>query len=80
VLKRESELYKINDNQVDEEKARIDKAIDDVRQSLTIDAKQIESKLGKQSADTCLEDILPPEPEQEPNKSNNTNSGDSDRS
>ena len=30
--------------------------------------------------DTCLEDILPPEPEQKPNKSHNTNSGDSDRS
>jgi len=26
--------------------------------------------------DVCLEDILPPEPEQEPNKSHNTNSGD----
>jgi len=26
--------------------------------------------------DVCLEDILPPEPEQEPNESNNTNSGD----
>jgi hypothetical protein len=25
--------------------------------------------------DACLEDILPPEPEQEPNKSHNTNSG-----
>ena len=26
--------------------------------------------------DVCLEDIMPPEPEQEPNESNNTNSGD----
>jgi hypothetical protein len=26
--------------------------------------------------DACLEDILPPEPEQEPNRSHNTNSGD----
>ena len=51
VLKRESKLYKIDDAQVDEEKARIDKAIDDVRQSLTIDVKQIESQLGKRSAD-----------------------------
>ena len=51
VLKRESELYKIDDAQVDEEKARIDKAIDDVRQSLTIDVKRIESQLGKRSAD-----------------------------
>jgi phosphotransferase system enzyme I (PtsI) len=46
VLKRESEFYKIDDAQVDEEKARIDKAIDDVRQSLTIDVKRIESQLG----------------------------------
>jgi hypothetical protein len=30
--------------------------------------------------DACLEDILPPEPEQEPNKNHNTNSGDSDGS
>ena len=28
----------------------------------------------------CLGDVLPPEPEQEPNKSHKTNSGDSDRS
>jgi hypothetical protein len=30
--------------------------------------------------DACLGDILPPEPESEPNKSHNTNSGDSDGS
>jgi hypothetical protein len=30
--------------------------------------------------DACLGDILPPEPETEPNKSHNTNSGDSDGS
>ncbi|MHC4538946.1 MAG: phosphoenolpyruvate--protein phosphotransferase [Planctomycetota bacterium] len=54
VLKRDSELYKIDDAEVDGEKARIDKAIDDVRQSLTIDAKQIESQLGKESADIFL--------------------------
>jgi phosphotransferase system enzyme I (PtsI) len=54
VLKRDSILYKIDEAQVDEEKARIDKAIDDVRQSLTIDAKQIESQLGKGSADIFL--------------------------
>ena len=42
VLKQDSILYRIDDARVDEEKARIDKAIDDVRQSLTIDAKQIE--------------------------------------
>ena len=28
--------------------------------------------------DACLGDILPPEPEQEPNKSHNMNPGDSD--
>ena len=50
VLKQDSILYRIDDAQVDEEKARIDKAIDDVRQSLVIDAKQIESQLGEGSA------------------------------
>jgi phosphotransferase system enzyme I (PtsI) len=50
VLKQDSILYRIDDAQVDEEKARIDKAIDDVRQSLTIDAKRIENQLGKGSA------------------------------
>jgi phosphotransferase system enzyme I (PtsI) len=54
VLKRDSTLYKIDAAQVDEEKTRIDKAIDDVRQSLTIDAKQIESQLGKEAADIFL--------------------------
>ena len=34
--------------------ARIETAIEDVQQSLTIDAKQIEGKLGKQSADIFL--------------------------
>ncbi|MFC1636641.1 phosphoenolpyruvate-utilizing N-terminal domain-containing protein [Planctomycetota bacterium] len=59
VLRRDSELYKVDDAQVDEEKARIDKAIDDVRQSLTIDVKQIESKLGKESADSQLKQPTP---------------------
>jgi phosphotransferase system enzyme I (PtsI) len=54
VLKRESTLYKIENTQVDEEKSRIDKAIDDVRQSLTVDAKQIESRLGKGASDIFL--------------------------
>ena len=54
VLKRDSTLYKIDTAQVDEEKARIDKAINDVRQCLTIDAKQIESQLGKAAADIFL--------------------------
>ena len=50
-LLRDSELYLIDNTQIGEEKARIKKAIDDVRKCLTIDAKQIEGKLGKQSAD-----------------------------
>ena len=54
VLQRDTELYEIDTAQVGEEQARIDKAIDDVRQCLTIDAKQIEGKLGKQSADIFL--------------------------
>ena len=51
VLLRDSELYIIEDSHIDEEKARIHKAIDDVRKCLVIDAQQIENKLGKQSAD-----------------------------
>ena len=51
VLLRDSERYLIGDSQIDEEKARIKKAIDDVRICLTIDARQIEGKLGKHSAD-----------------------------
>ena len=54
VLLRDSELYLIDDTQIDEEKDRILKAIDDVRRCLVIDAKQIEGKLGKQSADIFL--------------------------
>ena len=54
VLQRDSELYVIDRAQIGEEKARIEKAIDDVRQNLTIDAKQIEGKLGKHSADIFL--------------------------
>ena len=51
VLRRDSELYEIDHAQIGNEKARIEKAIDDVRQSLTIDAKDVEGKLGKKSAD-----------------------------
>jgi len=54
VLQRDSELYIIDRAQIGEEKARIEKAIGDVRQSLTIDAKQIESKVGKQLSDIFL--------------------------
>ena len=54
VLKRDSEFYKIDDSQIADEQARIDKAIADVRHSLTIDAKRIENTLGKESADIFL--------------------------
>jgi phosphotransferase system enzyme I (PtsI) len=54
VLQRDTELYVIDRAQIGEEKARIETAIADVRQSLVIDAKQIEGKLGKQSADIFL--------------------------
>jgi phosphoenolpyruvate-protein phosphotransferase (PTS system enzyme I) len=54
VLRRDSELYEIDPDQIGDEKARIEKAIDDVRQSLTIDAKDVEGKLGKKSADIFL--------------------------
>ena len=54
VLRRDSELYEIDPAQIGDLKARIDKEIDDVRQSLTIDAKDVEGKLGKKSADIFL--------------------------
>jgi hypothetical protein len=46
-LQRDSELYQIDPAQVGEEQARIERALDDVRQSLTIDAKHIEGKLAR---------------------------------
>jgi phosphoenolpyruvate-protein phosphotransferase len=54
VLQRDSELYGIDPAQIGEEQARIDKTIDDVRHSLTIDAQQIERKLGRHSAEIFL--------------------------
>ncbi len=54
MLQRDSELYRIDPAEVGEEQARIERAIDDVRQSLTIDAKHIEDKLDKYSADIFL--------------------------
>ncbi len=54
VLKRDSEFYRIDETQIPDEQTRIDRAITDVRQSLTIDAKRIEGKLGKESADIFL--------------------------
>src|ERR1035437_3153399 len=49
VLQRDSELYHIDPAQVGEEQARIERAIADVRESLTIDAKHIEDQLDKKS-------------------------------
>ena len=54
MLQRDSELYHIDSAQVGEEQARIERAIDDVRQSLNIDANHIEGKLGKDLADIFL--------------------------
>jgi len=60
VLQRDSELYTVDHAQVEEEKARIEAAIVDVRQSLLIDAQRMEARLGKQSAAIFLaqEEIL----------------------
>lgn len=51
VLQRDSELSVIDHAQIENEKTRIEDAIIDVRQSLTLDAQRIEERLGKQSAD-----------------------------
>ncbi|MGE4089328.1 MAG: phosphoenolpyruvate--protein phosphotransferase [Candidatus Binatia bacterium] len=51
VLQRDSELYAIDQPQVEREIVRIVDAIDDVRQSLILDAQRMEARLGKQSAD-----------------------------
>lgn len=51
ILQRGNELYEVDDIQVHEEQNRIEKAVDDVRQSLAIDAKHIEARLEKKSAD-----------------------------
>jgi phosphoenolpyruvate-protein phosphotransferase len=60
VLQRDSELSVIDHAQIENEKIRIDDAIADVRQSLTLDAQRIEERLGKQSADIfrAQEEIL----------------------
>ncbi len=54
ILQRDSELYVIDPAQIENEKARIEDAIDDVRQSLMLDAQRIEERLGKQLADIFL--------------------------
>ena len=60
VLQRDSELYIIDHDQIEKEKARIEDAIDDVRQSLTLDARRIEERVGKKLADIfrAQEEIL----------------------
>lgn len=50
VLQRDSELSVIDHAQIKKEKARIEAAIDDVRQSLTLDAQRIEERLDKKLA------------------------------
>jgi phosphotransferase system enzyme I (PtsI) len=51
ILQRDSELYAIDHAQIEQEKTRIADAINDVQQSLTLDAQRMEARLGKQSAD-----------------------------
>ena len=51
VLNRDSKLYFIEHEQIDDEKLRINKAITDVREGLVIDAKHIEKKLNKNAAE-----------------------------
>ncbi|MFC1766258.1 phosphoenolpyruvate-utilizing N-terminal domain-containing protein, partial [Planctomycetota bacterium] len=54
ILQRDSELYEIDPSEVDDEQARIETAFDDVGRSLIIDAKHMQDKLGKKSADIFL--------------------------
>ena len=51
VLQREETFYNIGSAEIQAEQARIEKAIVSVREALTIDAKRIERKLDKKSAD-----------------------------
>ncbi|MDQ4147212.1 MAG: phosphoenolpyruvate--protein phosphotransferase [Pseudomonadota bacterium] len=51
VLQPDTGTYKLGDDQVREEQARVERAIDDVRQSLTVDTRRIEARLGKDAAD-----------------------------
>ena len=52
MLQRDSELYVIDRAQIGEEKARIEKAINDVKQSMIIDTKHIEGNV-VQIAELC---------------------------
>jgi phosphoenolpyruvate-protein phosphotransferase len=58
ILQQNAETHAIDGAQIHEEQARIEKAIDDVQRSLTTDATQIESKLGKESADIFRAQVM----------------------
>jgi phosphotransferase system enzyme I (PtsI) len=51
ILQRSAELHEVDDIHIHNEQGRIEKAVNDVRQSLAIDAMRIEARLGKESAD-----------------------------
>jgi phosphoenolpyruvate-protein kinase (PTS system EI component) len=51
ILQRDQAFYDIGGAEIQAEQARIEKAIVDVREALTADAKQVERKLDKKSAD-----------------------------
>ena len=54
VLQRDADRYRLDPAQIGEEQHRIELAIADVREGLTIDASHIEDKLGKHSAEIFL--------------------------
>lgn len=54
VLQRNGDDYQIEPGQVSEEQKKLTSAIDDVRRSLHIDAKEIEGRLCKKSADIFI--------------------------
>jgi phosphotransferase system enzyme I (PtsI) len=51
ILQRSAGLHEVDDIHIHNEQGRIEKAVNDVRQSLAIDAMRIEARLGKESAD-----------------------------
>jgi len=53
LLQRDSELYVIDHDQIETEKARIEDAINDVRQSLALDARRIEGRLEKKGVEAA---------------------------
>ena len=54
VLNRDSELYFIDHEQIEDEKFRINKAITDVKEGLVVDAKHIGEKLNKNAGEIFL--------------------------